>query len=122
MEKTFMNQGEIWKISLDPTIGAEMKKARPAVIVSNNSVGVLPLRVVVPITEWQEDFSDFPWLVKIKPNKTNGLKKTSTADTFQVRSVSVKRFVEKIGKLSSADMDRISGSLSVVFNLESQIP
>jgi len=117
-----MNQGEIWKISLDPTIGAEMKKARPAVIVSNNSVGVLPLRVVVPITEWQEDFSDFPWLVKIKPNKTNGLKKTSTADTFQVRSVSVKRFVEKIGKLSSADMDRISGSLSVVFNLESQIP
>ena len=46
-----MNRGEIWLINLDPTIGAEIKKTRPVVIVSSNAVGILPLRVVVPLTD-----------------------------------------------------------------------
>ena len=46
-----MKQGEIWLINLDPAIGAEIKKTRPAVIVNDNSLGKLPLKVVVPITD-----------------------------------------------------------------------
>lgn len=38
-----MNNGEIWLINLDPTIGAEIQKIRPAIIVSSNKIGVLPL-------------------------------------------------------------------------------
>ncbi|TVQ09158.1 MAG: type II toxin-antitoxin system PemK/MazF family toxin [Balneolaceae bacterium] len=45
-----MKQGEIWLINLDPTIGAEFKKTRPAVIVSHNALGKLPLKIIVPIT------------------------------------------------------------------------
>ena len=43
-----MYRGEVWLINLDPTMGAEIRKTRPAVIVSSDAVGVLPLRVVVP--------------------------------------------------------------------------
>jgi len=48
-----MRRGEIWLINLDPTIGAEIKKVRPAVIVSDNAIGILPLKVIVPI--WLPD-------------------------------------------------------------------
>jgi hypothetical protein len=41
--KIFMNQGEIWQIGLDPTIGAEIKKSRPGLIINSVSLGKLPL-------------------------------------------------------------------------------
>ncbi len=43
-----MNQGEIWLINLDPSVGAEIKKTRPAVIVNDNTLGRLPLKIIVP--------------------------------------------------------------------------
>jgi len=48
-----MRRGKIWLINLDPTIGAEIKKTRPAVIVNDDAIGSLPLKVIVPITEWK---------------------------------------------------------------------
>jgi len=65
-----MHRGEIWLINLDPTVGAEIKKSRPAIIVNVDEVGVLPLRIIVPITEWKEHYSQAPWLVKIETQKT----------------------------------------------------
>jgi len=44
-----MLRGEVWLINLDPTIGAEIKKTRPAVIVNDDGVGILPLKIIVPI-------------------------------------------------------------------------
>ena len=58
-----MKQGEIWEINLSPTIGAEIKKKRPAVIVNDNSIGILPLRVIVPLTEWKDAFHCAIWMV-----------------------------------------------------------
>ena len=49
-----MKRGEIWLINLDPTLGAEIKKTRPAVIVSADQLGKLPLSIIVPITDWKE--------------------------------------------------------------------
>jgi mRNA interferase MazF len=46
-----MKQGEIWLINLDPAFGTEIKKTRPAIIVSDDSLGKLPLKVIVPITD-----------------------------------------------------------------------
>ena len=39
-----MRRGEVWLINLDPTIGAEIRKTRPAVIVNDDAVGILPLK------------------------------------------------------------------------------
>jgi mRNA interferase MazF len=54
-----MKQGEIWLINLDPTIGAEIKKTRPAIIVSDDSLSKLPLKVIVPITDWKGGYYEF---------------------------------------------------------------
>jgi len=40
-----MKQGEIWLINLDPTVGAEMNKTRPAVIINDDQLGKLPLKI-----------------------------------------------------------------------------
>lgn len=48
-----MRKGEIWLVNLDPTIGTEINKTRPAIIVNDNAIGILPLKVIVPITDWK---------------------------------------------------------------------
>ena len=44
-----MHRSEVWLINLDHTVEAEIQKTRPAVIVNDDAIGVLPLRVIVPI-------------------------------------------------------------------------
>lgn len=113
-----MNRGEIWLINLAPTIGAEIKKTRPAVIVNDDAIGILPLKIIVPITEWKEEYDIAPWMVRINPEETNGLTKTSAADTFQVRSISQERFVKKLGKLSDTLMQKMTEALALVLSID----
>lgn len=49
-----MKQGEVWLINLDPTVGSEIKKTRPGIIVNDNTLGKLPLKVIVPLTDWKD--------------------------------------------------------------------
>ncbi|MCL5991935.1 MAG: type II toxin-antitoxin system PemK/MazF family toxin [Bacteroidetes bacterium] len=112
-----MKRGEIWLINLDPTLGAEIKKTRPAVIVNDDELGVLPLKVVIPLTDWKDNYRIAPWMVKILPNKSNNLNKVSSADCFQIRSISEERFIRKIGKLSDSDLNYIKQAILVVLKL-----
>jgi mRNA interferase MazF len=112
-----MRRGEVWLINLDPTVGAEITKTRPAVVVSSNALGKLPLSVIVPITDWKDKYSIAPWMVKVKPLASNGLSKISSADCFQVRSVSHVRFVKKLGVLKSETMNEIVRGMSVVLEI-----
>ena len=112
-----MKRGEVWLVNLDPAVGAEIKKTRPAVIVSNNVLGRLPLKIIVPITGWDERFKDANWHVKIPVSKTTGLVKDSSADTFQVRSVAKLRLVKKLGVLSADEMEKIAEGLRIVLEL-----
>ena len=109
-----MYRGEVWLINLDPTMGAEIRKTRPAVIVSSDAVGVLPLRVVVPLTDWKSRYQPAAWMIKISPNEKNGLAKDSAADTFQIRSLSTSRFVRKIGEIKANEMDKIVNAIRLV--------
>lgn len=109
-----MLRGEIWLLNLDPTIDAEIKKTRPGVIVNDDAVGILPLKVIVPLTQWKDRYAAAPWMIRLEPDAENGLEKPSAADTFQMRSLSQTRFVERLGKLSEEAMQRISKGLAVV--------
>lgn len=113
-----MKQNEVWLINLDPTIGAEIKKTRPAIIVNDNSLGKLPLKIIVPITDWKERYDIAPWMIKIEPTKKSGLTKESSADCFQVRSVSQDRFVKRLGEMSDSIMDEIRIGLSKVLSID----
>lgn len=118
--KIFMKQNEVWLINLDPTIGAEIKKTRPAIIVNDNSLGKLPLKIIVPVTDWKERYEIAPWMVKIEPTSKNGLTKESSADCFQVRSLSQRRFVERLGELPEPVMDEIRIGLSKVLSIDNE--
>lgn len=113
-----MNRGDIWLINLSPTIGAEITKTRPGVIVNDDAIGTLPLKVIVPITEWKERYAVAPWIVPIKPDSENGLVKVSAADTFQIRSVAQERFVRHLGKLKESSMSEIEKALCIVLSIE----
>ncbi|MCD6532554.1 MAG: type II toxin-antitoxin system PemK/MazF family toxin [Deltaproteobacteria bacterium] len=109
-----MYRGEVWLLNLDPTIGAEIRKTRPGIIVNDNAIGTLPLKIIVPLTDWKNRYEIAPWMVKIEGNERNGLLKDFAADTFQVRSISEVRFIRKIGAVSEVELDRISKALTVV--------
>jgi mRNA interferase MazF len=106
-------RGEIWWVNFDPTVGAEIKKHRTAVVISQDCIGRLPLRIVVPITGWDGKFSAIPWMVRLNASPGNGLTKESTADTFQIKSVSIDRFSSKLGKLSQEQLDEICAAIQV---------
>ena len=112
-----MNNGEMWLINLDPTIGAEIQKTRPAIIVNSDAIGVLPLKIIVPVTNWKAHYSKVPWMVQLTPDSDNSLQKVSGADTFQVRSVSQQRFVKKLGHIDNATIQQIKEALKLVFDI-----
>jgi len=113
-----MKQGEIWLVSLDPTVGSEIKKTRPAIIVNDNTPGKLPLKIIVPLTDWKERYSIAPWMIKVVPDKQNKLIKESSADCFQIRSVAEERCVRKLGQTDIETMNRIRKALATVLSIE----
>jgi len=113
-----MKQGQIWEINLSPSVGAEIKKKRPAVIINDDAIGILPLRVIVPLTEWNKNFYGAVWMVKIDPNVLNNLKKTSAIDCFQIRSISTKRFLTKIGDVSPKILNEIKTAVKAVIDAD----
>lgn len=84
-------RGDIWEVRFDPSEGDEIKKTRPAVIMNARNAGRMALHIVVPITGWQTAFDPLFWMIRLTPTPANGLSKESSADAFQVKSVSVNR-------------------------------
>lgn len=109
-----ISRGEIWLVTLDPTIGAELQKTRPVVVVSSDAIGVLPIKLVGPLTEWKDYFARNVWHVKVTPDSMNGLAKTSAVDTLQLRGVDTQRFVQRLGSVSPAIMQAIVAAIAAV--------
>ena len=107
-------RGEIWQVNFDPTIGAEIKKIRPAIVISSDAVGSLPIKLVAPVTTWDSTFAGKIWLVKISPDVSNGLTQDSAVDTLQIRCVDVRRFVRKMGFVSAILMEDIAAAIAIV--------
>ncbi len=112
-------RGEIWMVDFDPSKGSEIEKARNALVISSDSVGVLPLKLVAPITTWNESFKGKLWLVEIAPDANNGLKGLSAVDTLQIRSADVKRrFLHRIGRVSADKMEEITAAIAIVLEYQ----
>ena len=74
--------------------------------------------MIVPLTDWKVKYEVAAWMIKIEGDSSNGLVKDSSADCFQVRSVSQERFVKKLGNISSKGMEEIRFGLSKVLSIE----
>lgn len=105
--KTIPKRGEIWLVNFDPTVGSEIKKKRPAIVISSDNVGKLPIKLVAPITDWKDHYIYNIWQIHLEPNTTNNLTKISCVDTLQLRGLDLQRFVYKIGDISVEQMEEI---------------
>jgi len=113
----YMKRSEIWLVNLDPSVGAEIRKTRPAIIVNDDTLGILPLKVIVPITDWKDRYEVADWMVKLEPDSNNNLSKSSAADCFQVRSIAQVRMIKKLGIVNTAKMKEIEIALAKVLQL-----
>jgi mRNA interferase MazF len=112
------SRGDVWLVNFDPTMGSEINKTRPAIIVSSDSLGVLPVHVVVPVTDWKDRYAKNLWHVRIVNDAANGLDKVSAVDVLQVRSVSTERLVKRLGRVSSAVMEEIVAAIAAVIEYQ----
>lgn len=112
-----MKQRDIWLVNLDPTVGSEIRKTRPCVVVGDDAVGVLPLKLIAPITDLKERYRSVPWMVCLKPDHMNNLAKPSAIDLFQVRCVAEERLIRKLGEITAAEHADAQQALKLVFGL-----
>ena len=94
-------RGEVWWVSFDPSLGGEIQKTRPAIILSNDAANIALNRViVVPITSQ---------VAKVYPGEAlvtvNGEQRKAMAD--QIMTASKQRLRNKLGALSRADVTAV---------------
>jgi len=111
-----IKQGEIWMVEFFPKVGSEITKLRPAIVVNHNEIGRLPLKTIVPITDWKNNYAYYPWMLKIEASNLNGLSKTSAIDCFQIKNFANKRFVEKIGTIDEEVLKKVHFTISKTLN------
>jgi mRNA interferase MazF len=106
-----IERGDIWWVNLDPTIGAEIKKKRPCVILSANEINrIRATPVVVPLSSSPQAA---PPIVLSVPSAG----KNSVAVLDQIRAVDKKRFVNRAGSLSTADLRSLELAAKQVLQL-----
>ncbi|MGE5813378.1 MAG: type II toxin-antitoxin system PemK/MazF family toxin [Acidobacteriota bacterium] len=104
-------RGDVYWVNLDPVVGTEIRKTRPAVIVSNDSCNRYGTRVVVlPITSNVDSFYLGEVIVEVKGKRGRAL-------GDQIRSIDKSRLKARAGRLTAEEMSRVDEALAVTLDL-----
>jgi mRNA interferase MazF len=115
-----MRRGEIWQVNLDPALGHEANKKRPAVVVSNDRANATATRLgrgvitVVPVTSNTADVYPFQVLLS---SPSTGLSAESKALGEQIRSVATERLIRRLGRLSPGELSQLDNALRLHLDL-----
>ena len=112
----FPHRGDIYLVNFDPTIGAEIRKTRPALVIQND-IGnqYSPIIIVAAITS-KFDSRPYPTDVVMEP-EDSGLSQTSAAVLNQIRSVDRQRLIKHLGKASPTVMERVDRAIQISLGL-----
>ena len=104
-------RGEVWWINFDPSIGQEIKKQRPAIILSNDvSNRYLKRHQVIPLSSQTQKLYPSEVIIKIEGRQSKAM-----AD--QLTTVSTLRFIRKIGELEKSEMKEIEEIIKLQLDL-----
>jgi len=104
-------RGDVFWVNFDPTVGTEIKKIRPAIILSNNLFNrYLPRLLVVPLTSNVERIFDFDAIVQVQGKKGKAM-------LDQVRAIDKTRLGKKIGSITAEELRDVERALKEVFAL-----
>ncbi|MEZ0373907.1 MAG: type II toxin-antitoxin system PemK/MazF family toxin [Candidatus Sericytochromatia bacterium] len=110
------SRGEIWLVNFDPTIGSEIQKTRPALILQNDIANQhSPVTIVAALTS-RFDNEMYPTEVHV-PASEGGLSKDSTVLLNQLRTIDRQRLVKRLGRLKSETMVQVAHALTVSLGL-----
>ena len=112
-----VRRGDVFLVSFDPTVGHEIRKTRPALVIQNN-VGnrYSPLTIVAAITSKVSTVS-YPVEVVIQPSKANGLEAVSAIRLDQIRTVDRQRLTKHLGVADSATMNKVDAAIQISLGL-----
>ena len=112
-----VRRGEIYLCSFDPTVGHEIKKTRPALIIQND-VGnrYSPLTIVAAITSSVSPVS-YPVEVLIKATATTGLDVDSSIRLDQIRTVDRERLLRRLGVADPVTMAKVDEAIKISLGL-----
>ena len=112
----FPKRGEVYLVSLDPTVGAEIRKTRPALVLQNNVANRhSPVTIVAAITSRFEE-PLYPTEVLL-PAGEGGLEVDSVVLLNQVRTVDRLRLIERLGMLKPETLKRVNQALRISMGL-----
>jgi len=110
--------GDIVVVDLNPTKDKEISKIRPCLVVSNNILNKKsPFLIVIPMTSSTQ--KSISWHVIMKKSKSNKLKNDSKIIPEQVRSISKKRAIKKLGSLEANYLSELEKKLAFILNQKS---
>lgn len=111
----FPKRGEIWLTNFDPSIGTEIRKTRPALILSNNIANKKTTKItVVPLTS---NIKNIGLVVIIEPDEENNLKKHSLIRVPDINTFDRTRLKNKIGTLSTETLKAVEQKLKIHLGL-----
>ncbi|OGI74455.1 PemK family transcriptional regulator [Candidatus Nomurabacteria bacterium RIFCSPHIGHO2_02_FULL_41_18] len=108
----YPRRGEIHLVNFDPTIGSEIKKTRPAVIIQNDVSNEHSQVTIVAAITSQINLPLYPNEILIK-SPEGGLEKDSATLLNQIRSIDRKRLIKKMGAVSPATLEKIENALKI---------
>jgi mRNA interferase MazF len=109
-------RGEIYLVNFDPTIGSEISKTRPALIIQNNIANrSSPIIIIAAITSKFDDRL-YPTEVLIEPPE-GGLKTISVILLNQIRSIDRQRLIRRIGAIGSEKLNEVDRAIQISLGL-----
>ena len=118
-------RGEIWFIDPDfvypdpdNTIGEEITKERPVVVISSDAFAEQQVIIVVPFTSWQEKFEAMDFHYRVDADSVNHLDNDSSLNVLQTRCISTLRFEGYVGRLTPDQLSEVLALLGFVVDAE----